>query len=76
MNLCAGLPPPVEAAGAVLAGYARRGDAEAALDSLQRFARAGGAPDARMFDTLVDLCVRTGEFRRAMQARGARSWLV
>lgn len=53
----------------MLAGYARRLDTDAALDTLQRFVGAGGTPDARMFDTVVDLCVRTGEFRRAMQVR-------
>ncbi|KAK9825475.1 hypothetical protein WJX81_008217 [Elliptochloris bilobata] len=63
----AGLSPPVEATGAVLAGYARLQDTEAALGTLQRFVGAGGEPDGRMFDTLVDLCVRTGEFKRAMQ---------
>ena len=57
----------MEATGAVLAGYARLQDTEAALGTLQAFVGAGGAPDNRMFDTLVDLCVRTGEFKRAMQ---------
>ena len=51
----------------MLAGYARLQDTEAALGTLQAFVGAGGAPDSRMFDTLVDLCVRTGEFKRAMQ---------
>jgi hypothetical protein len=57
----------VEAYGALLAGHARRRNVAAALGALQAFWAAGGQPDGAMFDTLVDLCVRTGEFRRAMQ---------
>jgi pentatricopeptide repeat protein len=63
----AGRPPPLEAYGALLAGYARRKQTEAALSALQDFVQRGGTPDSIMFDTVVNLCVRTGEFRRAMQ---------
>ena len=57
----------MEAYGALLAEYARRRDAEAALWVLQDFFERGGTPDDQMFDTVMDLCMRTGEFRRAMQ---------
>lgn len=57
----------MEAYGALLAGYARRRNTEAALSALQEFVERGGTPDAQMFDTVVDLCVCTGEFKRAMQ---------
>ena len=63
----AGLPPPLEAYGALVAGYARRKDADMALSALQDFFELGGEPDAQMFDTVLDVCVRTGRFRRAMQ---------
>ena len=61
------MPPPLEAYGALIAGYARRKDADLALSALQDFFELGGAPDAQMFDTVLDVCVRTGRFRRAMQ---------
>ena len=51
-----------------MAGYARRKDADMALSALQDFFELGGQPDAQMFDTVLDVCVRTGHFRRAMQA--------
>ena len=62
-----GRPPPLEAYGALLAEYARQRDADAALAVLQEFFERGGTPDDQMFDTVMDLCMRTGEFRRAMQ---------
>lgn len=67
MARTAGRPPPLGAYGALLAGHARRRNTGGALAVLQEFWERGGAPDAEMFDTVVDLCVRTGEFRRAMQ---------
>ncbi|CAL8460726.1 g257 [Coccomyxa elongata] len=69
MQLCErqGRQPPLEAYGALLAEYARRRDAEAALSVLRDFFERGGTPDDQMFDTVMDLCMRTGEFRRAMQ---------
>ncbi len=36
---------------------------------LRDFFERGGTPDDQMFDTVMDLCMRTGEFRRAMQVR-------
>ncbi len=41
-----------------------------ALSALQDFFELGGQPDAQMFDTVLDVCVRTGRFRRAMQVCG------
>lgn len=63
----AGLPPPLAAYGALIAGYARFKDADLALSALQDFFELGGQPDAQMFDTVLDVCVRTGRFKRAMQ---------
>ena len=51
----------------VLQGYARLNNAEAALDVLREFWQQGGEPDDTMFEVLVNLCVRTGEFRKALQ---------
>lgn len=68
LGCCSGLLPPLEAYGALVAGYARRKDADMALSALQDFFELGGQPDAQMFDTVLDVCVRTGHFRRAMQA--------
>ena len=64
-----GLPPPLAAYGALIAGYARYRDADMALSALQDFFELGGQPDAQMFDTVLDVCVRTGRFKRAMQVR-------
>jgi len=63
-----GLPPPVEAFGAVVTGYVKLKQVNHAVDAVRRFHSAGGTPDIRMLDQLVDLCVRTGEFKVAMQA--------
>ena len=65
----AGLAPPLEAYGALIAGYARRKDADLALSALQDFFELGGQPDFQMFDTVLEVCVRTGHFRRAMQVQ-------
>lgn len=48
-------------------GYARLNQAEAALDVMRDFWQQGGDPDDSMFEVLVTLCVRTGEFRKALQ---------
>lgn len=48
-------------------GYARMNQAEAALDVMREFWQQGGEPDDSMFEVLVTLCVRTGEFRKALQ---------
>ena len=48
-------------------GYARLNQAEAALDVMRDFWQQGGEPDDSMFEVLVTLCVRTGEFRKALQ---------
>jgi pentatricopeptide repeat protein len=63
-----GAPPPVEAFGAVVTGYARLKLVAPAVQTVRRFNAAGGTPDVQMLDILVDLCVRTGEFKIAMQA--------
>lgn len=63
-----GVPPPVEAFGAVVTGYARLKLVAPAVQIVRRFNAAGGTPDVQMLDILVDLCVRTGEFKIAMQA--------
>ena len=34
---------------------------------LREFWQQGGEPDDSMFEVLVNLCVRTGEFRKALQ---------
>ncbi|DBA92143.1 TPA: hypothetical protein ACH3X1_015865 [Trebouxia sp. C0004] len=60
-------PAPVEAFGAIIKGYARLNQAEAALDVMRDFWQQGGEPDDSMFEVLVTLCVRTGEFRKALQ---------
>ena len=54
-----------------LQGYARLNQAEAALDVMREFWQAGGEPDDSMFEVLVTLCVRTGEFRKALQVVNA-----
>ena len=52
---------------AAVQGYARLNQAEAALDVMRDFWQQGGEPDDSMFEVLVTLCVRTGEFRKALQ---------
>jgi hypothetical protein len=44
---------------------------DSALSTLRNFYQLGGVPDAQMFDTLVDLCMRTGQFKRALEVRGS-----
>lgn len=61
-------PPPVEAYGALVAGYARLQHVELAVRAVRRFHAAGGTPDEQMLDQLAELGVRTGEFKVAMQA--------
>ncbi|KAK9868727.1 hypothetical protein WJX84_006572 [Apatococcus fuscideae] len=62
-----GQPPPIEAYGAVIEGYAKQLDAEAALGVLKDFFELGGEADSRMYDIVVDVCVRTQKFQRALQ---------
>jgi pentatricopeptide repeat protein len=63
-----GTGPPVEAFGAVVTGYVRLKSVNAAVNTVRKFHSLGGQPDAQMLDQLVDLCVRTGEYKVAMQA--------
>ncbi|KAK9865371.1 hypothetical protein WJX84_012366 [Apatococcus fuscideae] len=62
-----GQPPPIEAYGAVIEGYAKQQDADAALAVLKAFFLLGGEADSRMYDIVVDVCVRTHKFQRALQ---------
>lgn len=63
-----GMGPPVEAFGAIVTGYVRLKSVNAAVNTVRKFHSLGGQPDAQMLDQLVDLCVRTGEYKVAMQA--------
>lgn len=63
-----GMDPPVEAFGAVVAGYVRLKMVNPAVSTVRRFHSIGGEPDVQMLDQLIDLCVRTGEYKVAMQA--------
>ena len=65
----AGLPPPIEAYGALVKAYARLNDATAALDLLAEFQQEGGRLDERMISMGVTACVRAGEFKRALKVR-------
>ncbi len=67
LTTCAGQSPPVEAFGALVAGYARMRQVEAAVDAVRRYHAAGGAPDVHMLRSLADVCVRMGEYKVAMQ---------
>lgn len=67
----AGLPPPVEAFGAVVAGYARQLAVAPAVAAVKRFHAAGGSPDAPMLDILANIAIRAGDYRVAMQVGGA-----
>lgn len=62
-----GHPPPVEAYGALVAGYARLRQVRAAVGAVRRYHGAGGSPDVRMLRALADVCVREGEYKVAMQ---------
>ena len=63
-----GTEPPVEAFGAVVAGYVRLKMVNSAVQAVRKFHSVGGKPDVQMLDQLIDLCVRTGEYKVAMQA--------
>lgn len=62
-----GEPPPLEAYGALVAGYSRLRLVEQAVGAVRRYHAAGGSPDVRMLQSLADVCVRTGEYKVAMQ---------
>lgn len=51
----------------MLQGYCRLNETTAALDVMREFWQQGGEPDDSMFETLVNSCVRTGEFKKALQ---------
>lgn len=57
----------MEAFGAVLGGYARLSDADAAMDLFQEFQERGGEPDNRLIDVAATACIRAGQFTRALQ---------
>jgi hypothetical protein len=63
----AGLPPPVEAFGAVVTGYARQLAVAPAVAVVRRFHAAGGSPDAQMLDILANIAIRAGDYKVAMQ---------
>jgi pentatricopeptide repeat protein len=65
-----GEQPSVQAYGAIVAGFARQRDANAALDIFKHFIAAGGAPDKMMFDTLLSLCIKCEEYKSARQVCG------
>jgi leucine-rich PPR motif-containing protein len=66
-----GLPPPLEAYGAVVAGYARQVAVGPAVAVVRRFHAAGGSPDAPMLDILANIAIRAGDYKVAMQVGGA-----
>lgn len=49
--------------------FCGRGRLRAALGAVQRLVDAGGEPDARIYDRLVDCAMRARDFQRALQAR-------
>ena len=68
---CAALPPPVEAYGALVAGYARTLSVGPAAAVVRRFHAAGGSPDGPMLDILANVAIRAGDYRVAWQAARA-----
>ena len=67
-----GKPPPVEAYGAVIIGYAQQRNVDATLHCIHEFIAAGGRPDAYMFDSAVNVCVQAGQFKRGLSVRPSR----
>ena len=65
----AGEPPSVSAYGAIVAGFARRQDAQAGLEAFRRFLSAGGTPDRMMYDTVLSLCIKCELYKSARQVR-------
>ena len=59
----------MEGFGALVLGYARLREVVPAMDAVKRFHSMGGAPDVQMLDVLVNLAVRTGDLKVAMQVR-------
>lgn len=59
--------PPVQAFGALIAGYTRAALLERALEAMKDFCRRGGVPDAAMVGNIVPLCLRSGSYRQAVQ---------
>ena len=71
-----GIPADIASYGGMVAGRARRGDLDGAFAAYEASCRCGVEADHRMFDALLDACVRSGRFDRAtsvladMEARG------
>ena len=74
--LADGVPADIASYGGMVAGRARRGDLDGAFAAYEASCRCGVEADHRMFDALLDACVRCGRFDRAtsvladMEARG------
>ena len=59
---------PIGAHGSVLTGYVRLTQAREAFQFVRRYHAAGNTPDKRMLGELADVCVRSGEYKLAMQS--------
>ncbi|EFJ40780.1 hypothetical protein VOLCADRAFT_119885, partial [Volvox carteri f. nagariensis] len=62
-----GLPPPVEAAYALLQAYGQQGQLGPALLSFRRFLAAGGQPHRKMCELAYRLCLKHFDFSSAAQ---------
>ena len=63
-----GLPPPVEAFGALVRGYYRLRELKPLIVAFRRFLRAGGRPNRKMANAVVRLCLLSDETSTALQA--------
>lgn len=59
-------PVPIKAFTPLIFTFAKQRRVEEALEYTRRFLEAGGEADDVLIDILIGLCVRTGEFRRAL----------
>jgi pentatricopeptide repeat domain-containing protein 1 len=58
----AGVQPTLASFGSLVAGAARAGDLDRALAAYRDACASGIMPDVRMYDVLLDACVRAGRF--------------
>ena len=66
--LSCGLPPPVEAYGALIKGYYKRKELKPLVAAFRKFLSLGGIPHRAMANAVVRLCLLKGDNTTALQA--------
>lgn len=62
-----GLPPPLQAYISVVKGWANLRELRQAVDVVEEYCETGGVYEPQIFDIVVILAVRQGQFRQALK---------